>query len=208
MSGPEETRKRLLEAAVVEFAEYGFSHATVRDICARAEVNLNAVKYHFTDKEGLYVAAVKHAYVVTKHEPPTSPPQGTPTELLREFIAELLKIALSAEGESVSHQLLVMREIINPTQATEEVVRSFIEPRFSHLDAVLTQLLPAETSTIDRHLLALSVVGQCLHYKIGRHIDQLIIAPSEYRRFTHRRLTDHIYQVTLAVVDAKHAAVQ
>ncbi len=203
MSGPAETPDRLLEAAVVEFAEYGFAHATVREICARAEVNLNAVKYHFVDKQGLYVAAVKHAYVVTKHEPPKSAPQGPPADLLREFIAGMLKMVLSEESESVSHQLLVMRELVNPTRATEEVVRSFIKPRFSQLDTILAQLLPAKTPIIDRHLLALSVVGQILHYKIGRQIDQMIIAPSEYRRFTHQRLTEHVFQVTMAAVGVK-----
>jgi AcrR family transcriptional regulator len=203
MSGPEETRARLLEAAVIEFAESGFENATVRGICARAEVNLNAVKYHFEDKQGLYVAAVTHAHVVTKHAPPESTPDAPPAELLREFIGGMLQMVLSTETDSASHQLLVMRELIDPTSATEEVVRSFIKPRFTHLDAILSQLLPTQTPTIDRHLLALSVVGQCFHYKIGRQIDQMIIAPSEYRRFTQQRLTDHIFQVTMAAVEAK-----
>ncbi len=71
MSATDDTPGKLLEAAVIEFAEHGFDHATIRAICARADVNLNAVKYHYTDKQGLYVAAVRHAHTVAGHvEPP------------------------------------------------------------------------------------------------------------------------------------------
>jgi len=202
LSVGEETRTRLLEAAIVEFAEHGFDGATVREICARAGANVNAVKYYFDDKQGLYVAAVRHAHAVTKHgQQEALSPEAPPAERLRGFIAGMLTIALSAERESVAHQLLVMREMVNPTRATEEIVRSFIQPRFAQLDSILAELLPPGVPSIDRHLLALSVVGQCLHYKIGRHIDRMIIAPSEYRRFTLPRLTEHISQVILAAVE-------
>jgi len=203
LSGSQETRHRLLEAAIVEFAECGLEKATLRDICARAGVNLNAVKYHFDDKQGLYVAAVKSAHAVTKHVQEAPPADSSPRELLRAFVAGLLEMALSDERETVSHRLLVMREMIQPSIATEEIVCSFIKPRFAQLDAILTELLPPDTPSIDRHLMALSVVGQCLHYKVGRCVDQMLIAPSEYRRYTLPRLTEHVTQVILAAIDAK-----
>ena len=112
-------------------------------------------------------------------------------------------MALSAERDSIAHQLLMMREMVNPTEATNEIVQSFIKPRFTQLNAILAQLLPPETPQLERHLLALSVVGQCLHYKLGRKIDQMLIAPSEYRRFTLPRLTEHISQVIFAAIDAR-----
>src|SRR5690349_14266929 len=55
-----QTRLRLLEAAAHEFTERGFHHATVRDICKRAEANVAAVNYHFGDKEKLYTETLKH----------------------------------------------------------------------------------------------------------------------------------------------------
>ncbi|GAB1233355.1 DUF1956 domain-containing protein [Ferrigenium sp. UT4] len=50
----EETRWRLLQAAVEVFAESGYHAATTREIARRAAVNLAAIHYHFGDKAALY----------------------------------------------------------------------------------------------------------------------------------------------------------
>ena len=53
-----ETRARILQAALNAFAERGFEGASVRDIAAAANVNHGLIKYHFTDKDRLWKAAV------------------------------------------------------------------------------------------------------------------------------------------------------
>ena len=58
----EDTRNRLLSAASRLFAEKGYDHATVRDICAAAGVNIALVNYHFKSKEGLYKACIERIF--------------------------------------------------------------------------------------------------------------------------------------------------
>ena len=58
---PAETRQRLLEAAVMAFAEHGFAATTIRMISARAHANVAAVNYHFSSKEKLYREALRYA---------------------------------------------------------------------------------------------------------------------------------------------------
>jgi TetR/AcrR family transcriptional regulator len=53
---PERTRERILDAAVVEFSEHGFSGARISAIAARAGVNQQLISYYFDGKEGLYRA--------------------------------------------------------------------------------------------------------------------------------------------------------
>ncbi|HVE09836.1 MAG TPA: CerR family C-terminal domain-containing protein [Paraburkholderia sp.] len=55
----DETRHRIIEAAVELFGEHGFEVASTRDIAARAGVNAPALQYYFENKEGLYRACVE-----------------------------------------------------------------------------------------------------------------------------------------------------
>ncbi len=55
----DETRRRIIEAAVELFGENGFEGASTRDIAARAGVNAPALQYYFENKEGVYRACVE-----------------------------------------------------------------------------------------------------------------------------------------------------
>ncbi|MFM0594942.1 CerR family C-terminal domain-containing protein [Paraburkholderia dilworthii] len=55
----EETRHRIIEAAVDLFGEHGFEGASTREIAARAGVNAPALQYYFENKEGVYRACVE-----------------------------------------------------------------------------------------------------------------------------------------------------
>lgn len=53
-----ETRKQLIESGKKEFLEKGYNKASLRSICAKAEVTTGALYYFFEDKEGLFGAIV------------------------------------------------------------------------------------------------------------------------------------------------------
>ena len=55
----EDTRQRLIEAALVIFGEAGFEGASTRMLADAAGANLAAIPYHFGSKEGLYRAAAE-----------------------------------------------------------------------------------------------------------------------------------------------------
>jgi TetR/AcrR family transcriptional regulator, regulator of cefoperazone and chloramphenicol sensitivity len=56
----EETRARIVTAALKMFGERGFDGASTRDIAAGAGVNAPALQYYFDTKEGVYLACVEH----------------------------------------------------------------------------------------------------------------------------------------------------
>jgi AcrR family transcriptional regulator len=60
----EETRARIVTAAVRMFGERGFEAASTRDIARIAGVNAPALQYYFDNKEGVYLACVEH--IVTR----------------------------------------------------------------------------------------------------------------------------------------------
>ena len=55
----EGTRARILDAALDLFGERGLTGTTVRDIAARAKVNVAAISYHFGGKDELYRAVAR-----------------------------------------------------------------------------------------------------------------------------------------------------
>ncbi|MFM0739215.1 CerR family C-terminal domain-containing protein [Paraburkholderia xenovorans] len=55
----DETRQRIIEAAVELFGEHGFDGASTRDIATRAGVNAPALQYYFENKEGVYRACIE-----------------------------------------------------------------------------------------------------------------------------------------------------
>jgi TetR/AcrR family transcriptional regulator, regulator of cefoperazone and chloramphenicol sensitivity len=55
----DETRMRIIAAAVDLFGEHGFAATSTREIAARAGVNAPALQYYFENKEGVYRACAE-----------------------------------------------------------------------------------------------------------------------------------------------------
>ena len=56
------TRRKILEAAMHEFARYGLGGARVDRIAARAGANKRMLYYYFGDKEELFLAVLEESY--------------------------------------------------------------------------------------------------------------------------------------------------
>jgi TetR/AcrR family transcriptional regulator, regulator of cefoperazone and chloramphenicol sensitivity len=192
------TKARLLEAAGEEFAEKGFEGATVRAICDRAGTNLAAVNYHFGDKEQLYEQAVLHAHRCGPGMPHEVASVDSPAEALRQFVATFLSNVVALESPTW-HQTLMLREMVNPSRASEALVREAIRPRFEMLSTIIRRLCPGAD---ERRVQALgfSVVGQCLHYKLTRSISERLVGAEAFGRLDKDYLTDHITRFTLAAL--------
>lgn len=200
MSAVDATRTRVLEAAGEEFAEKGFALATVREICQKAQANLSAVNYYFGDKQRLYEEAVLEAHRCGSA--PMDPrvfEMGTPSQQLRGFIQHFLTTVLAVSRHDTWHQALMLREMIRPTEACEAVVREAIRPKFEGLTGILRRICP-EAEPRRLHALAFSVVGQCLHYRMGRAVSERLIGTEAYEALDSEYLTDHITNFCLAAL--------
>ena len=72
----EQTRDRIVAAAVVEFAEHGFAASSTRDIAARAGVTQGLVTYHFASKDDLWRAAADRIFAALGSEMSIRPRRG------------------------------------------------------------------------------------------------------------------------------------
>ena len=59
---PDRTRERIIDAATVEFARYGYDGARVDQIVQRAKISKNLLYHHFGGKEPLFIKVMENAY--------------------------------------------------------------------------------------------------------------------------------------------------
>ncbi len=195
----DETRRRLLEAAGEVFADKGYRAATIREICRRAKANIAAVNYYFGDKQGLYVAVVGYAHGKEEGLPlPECDSIAPPEDRLRGFIEQVLSTHFEEKGPPWRARLMI-REMAEPTEACAALVDAYVRPRAELLHEILGELLPPETSEADRHLVAFSIVGQCLFHRARNPVAEML-SNGLSRQFDVKRLADHITRFTLAAL--------
>ena len=199
-----DTITQILNAAGEVFAIKGFKDATVREICAKAGVNLAAVNYHFGDKERLYIEAVKDARkVVHQHVPaPENLESAEPEDALRAMIHTMALRMLSRNIESWRHELLV-REFTNPSRACEEIMQESILPFMEQLRTIIRRLMPADVPEFTIRQLAISVVAQGAYYRLQERVVGMLTPEDELEKhFTPEILADHITRFSLAGIRA------
>src|SRR5688572_28296399 len=134
MSLKTETRERILDAAGAVFAAKGFRDATVREIVARAKVNLAAVNYHFRDKAALYAEVLEREMRAAHAKHPLEDVDGPPERRLRAFIDGFLR-RVTDRGSRVGR--LMTREMIEPTAALDRLAERVIGPIYERLVALV-----------------------------------------------------------------------
>jgi AcrR family transcriptional regulator len=185
----EQTCDRLLQSAVEVFAERGFKDATVRDICARAGVNVASVNYYFRSKEALYREALAFAFREADRKYPqdaAANPELPPEERLRQFILAMVH-RLMDDSHLGFHGRLIAREIADPTVALDHIVETVMRPRFLALRDILPRLAGPGWDPADIDRLVHNIIGQCLVYRhsrplIERLCPEIIAGPEAVER--------------------------
>lgn len=166
----EESRQRLLEAAVQCFAEQGFAKTSTRTIAAQAGVNIAAISYYFGDKAGLYRAAFTE-------------PMGSPEDDIGLFAGKELSLNDALHGlytgfiEPLKQNILVqqcirlhMREMVEPTGLWDEQIDQGIKPYQDALAAVLRRHYGVKKIDDDIRRLVISIVAMGVHMYVGREM--------------------------------------
>jgi AcrR family transcriptional regulator len=131
----EETRARLVEAALTAFGRSGFDGASMRDIAARAGVAVPAIAYYFGDKQGLYRACAEHVLEryrqqvgasLTVLEPgAATPAPAAARDLLKRVVAAL---AAMLDEEADDWLAFMLAEMTSPGPAYATLSESLWQP--------------------------------------------------------------------------------
>lgn len=158
-SDGEDTRARLLQAALRLFSERGFAQTSVRAIAEAAGTNVAAIAYHFGDKARLYTA--------TFYEP-----FGSGSDLIPVFADPTLTLeqALAAYFDGFLEPLklddlvtqsvrLHVRELLDPTHVWPGLIERECRAPHLALVQVLCRHMGLPQADDDVHRLAFSIAG-------------------------------------------------
>lgn len=199
---PPGTREKILDTAGRIFAEKGFRKTTVREIAAQAGVNLNAINYHFGDKQRLYQLVIETAHETTVEDEDLHKARDgnlSPERRLHAFVSAFLRRAIANRPPLRVGRLMAM-EMAEPTEALDMVVQKFIKPRFDLLREIVRQILGDQASEPQADLCAESVIGQCLHLVLGRSVIVRLIPHLTYTPENIEQVADHVTRFSVAAI--------
>ena len=128
MRADRETKEKLMASAKSEFLEKGYMKASLRKICANAEVTTGALYFFFEGKEDLFAAIVE-------------PPLTTLIEVLtKHFTEDILAISASDFSEDYS---------IEDDYKHENLGKSLVHHLYENYDAFMLLLTKAQGSRFE-----------------------------------------------------------
>jgi AcrR family transcriptional regulator len=183
----DETRQRIIDAAIKLFGEHGFAGASTRDIAAAAGVNAPALQYYFENKEGVYHACAEFIAddIRTRFEPSMRRAlgvlkgQGNTDALIDAFLAihEVTLDLVLTDAQASNRRLFVTRDVVGEEP---RVASKLLEQRLKQpLNKLRLTLLARISGTTSRDPIArirlLTLKGQILlfFYPPGACLDEL-----------------------------------
>lgn len=165
----DETRRRVLRAALQAFGEDGFTAASTRRIAQASDVTLPVLQYYFGNKEGLYRACAE-AIVERYAEHTTGPAAAAAAALvdgcdaetarahLKQVIAALLAV-IAESNQAGNWTPFAAREVRDPGAAFELLYERLWQPGMQlviRLLACIRGVLPTDPAVGVQALMLLS----------------------------------------------------
>lgn len=175
----EETRRRLIQAALEVFGSLGFDGASTRALAAKAGVSLASIPYYFGGKEGLYRASAE--FLAERLGEQLSPtvreinaavasgrlPRPSALALLQRLLEKFAAIAIGVEAPP-SWIMFILREELNPGGGFEVFYERVLKGVHATCSALLGHLLGQREDEPEVRIAAMAVLGQILVFRTGR----------------------------------------
>lgn len=131
------TQSRLIEIATPLFASKGFAGVSVREITDAAQVNVSAVSYHFSGKEGLYQAVLEEQFTPMQEawQSVQTSTSLSPVERLEAYANHIAKLHIKRPFLA----RLMGSELNNPTKQGRLVIETNLGHGFQYVRSILEE---------------------------------------------------------------------
>jgi TetR/AcrR family transcriptional regulator len=206
----DQTRARILEAAIRQFSENGLAGARTEQIAEEAGVNKALLYYYFSSKENLYAAAVEAVFEEMR---------ATNVAVLEREVSageRFVQIVLNNFDRSYSHasmRSLMQQEMVRWHQGEKnrmaQMAEQFFRPMWAKIQEVLEEgiasgeLIPAAPSQM-----RYAALGANVFYFLTAPLTRLALGvePLERSELAHRRKAAVEYLGQAIFIDREHGA--
>jgi len=168
------SRKKIVNSAIVLFANKGFESTSTREICKHAGVNLSLIPYYFGNKDGLYTSIIDSIinYGLTFLQDELTKMNGLPAmtldekiELYRNLLAKYTDFLYSENVPSSFVVLMIKEQTVSHSKFSEMYAQK-INILYKALRKILASILDKKEN--DKFIIfeVSSVIGQILSFKI------------------------------------------
>lgn len=193
-------KEHIINKAVELFAEKGFEGTSIRDLAARAEVNVAMVNYYFGSKDKLFEAMVqlKAAYL-----------KGIIEELSKDTsLSELEKLERIIEsyvnrmfGNRLFHRVIHQELMMHQRESLQDSIINIVSPNAVAIRNIIeTGMKKGTFRKIDAPLLIASIFGTLNQVLLSKKMCNRLLdrdpdyIPYEDPKFK-KRLTDHLKEI-------------
>jgi len=167
----EDTRRRILEAALHLFAAHGYEGTSTRQIAEDAVVNLPAIQYYFGNKEGLYRAIIhditadtdRHMSPVLERVRAALDDADISRETLTALLGEMVEtfVVLVTSGPHVdSRRLIFARAEVEETPGLDVLHENGMRQIFNPCLELVSRLHGKPTTDPEMTVRTLALIGQ------------------------------------------------
>ncbi len=148
---PNETQTRILEAAEELFMQHGFEGTSMRQLTARAGVNLAAVNYHFGSKDALIEAVFRrrldaiNAERIAELDRLEKEAQGRPLPpeaIVRAFLGASLRMVEDQKAGGRNFARLIGRAYTEPSRPIRQFIGQMYAQPMARYKAAFERALP------------------------------------------------------------------
>ncbi|MCC8963031.1 CerR family C-terminal domain-containing protein [Bradyrhizobium sp. Pear76] len=175
----DETRVRILNAALAAFGNSGFAGVTTRQIAEDAGINLPALNYYFGNKEGLYLACA-HEILARYRESMAAvgetalaalegpPDPGGAREQLKLLLTALARFLLTSASDQ--NRLFVQRELADPGRAFEVLYAGLWRPGIELVAKLIIAASKEQLTTAQARVRAVMMIAGLTGFQSGAPI--------------------------------------
>lgn len=175
---PEDTRDKLLRAAIRVFAREGFAAASTRKIAAESGANLQAITYYFGGKGELYRAVVQHiadsmsaivgpaVIAIEARLEVGAVSRGEARDMVRVALGNIARALLL--GASDDWARIILREQMQPGPGFELLYSSGTGRMLAVLVRLTAIALERDAADLETRARALALLGQVLVFRMAR----------------------------------------